>query len=120
MANSGLAGPFPLDSDAISKYVSKESPGAYALGDMKHDGLFHIERVGRSDVDVADRLADHIGLYPQFKFGYFASPKAALRRNATCITISARQITTSIRIARTAPIGSARAAGFLVSFASVS
>ncbi len=80
MANSGLAGPFPLDSDAISKYVTKESPGAYALGDMKHDGLFHIERVGRSDVDVADRLADHIGLYPQFKFGYFASPKAAFEK----------------------------------------
>ena len=32
MANSGLRGPYALDSKSISNNVTVKSPGAYALG----------------------------------------------------------------------------------------
>jgi hypothetical protein len=77
MANSGLRGPYALDSKSISNNVTVKSPGAYALGKTNASGGLDISRIGRSDVDVGQRLGNYVGEYHDFKFGYYDSPKAA-------------------------------------------
>lgn len=79
MANTGLDGPFALTDDSIDRVVTRTSPGTYVLG-LTENGTFYVNYVGRSDSDVNDRLHDHVGRQPQFKFGYFQSPKAAFER----------------------------------------
>jgi hypothetical protein len=80
MASSGLSGPFGLTSIGISNNVKIKSPGAYALG-KTINGTFHIHYVGRSDDDVAGRIQQHIPKwYPEFKFGYFSTAKAAFEK----------------------------------------
>jgi hypothetical protein len=80
LANSGLSGPYNLTSAGISANVTLASAGAYALGDTKN-GVFQIYYIGRSDDDVAGRLQEHVSKwYPQFKFGYFSTAKAAFEK----------------------------------------
>ena len=79
MTYSGLRGPFPLTENGINQNVTRQSPGAYALGRSKED-TFHINYVGRSDSDVASRLRDHVGKQSQFKYEYYASEKAAFEK----------------------------------------
>jgi hypothetical protein len=80
MANSGLRGPFPLTHTGIDAQVTKVSPGAYALGKTEDD-KFKISYVGRADDDVAKRLGDHVPKwYPQFKYEYYPSAKAAYEK----------------------------------------
>ena len=79
MASSGLRGPYPLTKDGIDGEVTSISPGAYALGHSDNN-TFYIDYVGRSDTDVNDRLHDHIGDNPQFKYEYYASSKAAFEK----------------------------------------
>lgn len=79
MPSSGLRGSFPLTQTGIAENITKKSPGAYALGYTKGDS-FYIDYIGRSDVDVANRLKDHIGKYSRFKFEYYSSAKAAFEK----------------------------------------
>lgn len=80
MPNSGLRGPFPLTSAGIDNAVTKTSPGAYALGKTEDD-VFRIRYVGRADDDVKGRLQKHVPEpYPQFKYEYYPSPKAAFEK----------------------------------------
>lgn len=80
MPSSGLQGPFPLTANGINAVVTLTSPGAYALGEVRSDGLFYIARIGRSDVDLNDRLHDYEGQYSRFKCEYHATPKAAFEK----------------------------------------
>lgn len=77
MASLGMSGPFPLTPDEIDRQVTRTSPGNYALGYSDTDGRFHVQYVGRDDVDVGERLHDHVGKSNEFKFDYASSPKAA-------------------------------------------
>ncbi len=79
MASSGLKGPYALTDDMIDDEVTRTSAGAYALGKLSGD-TFYIEYVGRSDTDVNNRLHDHVGNYPKFKYDYFGSAKAAFEK----------------------------------------
>lgn len=65
--------------ETIKQVVTKTSPGNYALGHVdEEDGQLIVEYVGRADIDVANRIAQHLGEpYKHFKFSYAASPKAA-------------------------------------------
>ena len=80
MASSGLIGPFRLDPRTISVEITRTSAGTYALGEVRSDGGFYIYYVGRSDTDVGNRLLDHAGKYPAFKYGYSSSPQAAFEK----------------------------------------
>ena len=81
MANSGLYGPFALTADGVSNNVKGIGPGAYALGSTGDDGIFYISYVGRSDDDLAERLQQHvIEYYPQFKYGFLDTAKAAFEK----------------------------------------
>lgn len=79
MPSTGLNGPYRLDVVTIDRVVTRKSPGAYALG-HSDAGTFYVRYVGRSDVDVAGRLKQHVGKYAQFKFDYYPSPKAAFEK----------------------------------------
>ena len=79
MTSSGLRGSYPLTHEGIAENVPGSSPGAYALGHVR-DSKYYIQYVGRSDNDVADRLGDHIGRYPRFKFECYGSAKAAFEK----------------------------------------
>ena len=79
MASSGLHGPYSLTTNTIDTVVKSTSPGAYALGKSR-DNTFYISYVGRSDVNVNNRLRDHVGDYDQFKYAYFSSEKAAFEK----------------------------------------
>lgn len=81
MSNSGLRGPFPLTSTGIDKEVAKKSAGAYALGQTNDKDVFVVSYVGRSDDDVNARLKQHVTeWYPQFKYEYYSSAKAAFEK----------------------------------------
>ena len=81
MPSSGLSGPYPLTERTIDRIVTEISPGVYALGrSIPEKNTFRIKYVGRSDLDVNDRLHDHEETYPEFKFKYYSTPKAAFEK----------------------------------------
>jgi len=77
MAVPKLVGAFPLTQESINKNVASVSAGVYALGKANSDRKFPVQRTGRSDDDVAGRLADHIGDYPEFMYAYCNNATAA-------------------------------------------
>lgn len=79
MPSTGLSvGPYGLSTQNINSALTRTSPGAYALGHLNAAGEFVVKYVGRDDVDVARRLADHARTpkYSCFKANYVSSPKA--------------------------------------------
>jgi len=76
MASPTLSGPYALSKDGINNAVKSTSAGVYALG-YTSGNTFYVQRVGRSDDDVNDRLHDYEGQYVQFKFAYCSSSFAA-------------------------------------------
>lgn len=64
---SGLLGAYPLTRESIQSVVPPRCIGAYALG-RAVDGGFLIDRVGRSDTDVQDRMFDYVGKYHAFMY----------------------------------------------------
>lgn len=80
MPTTNLTGPFALTFEEIARTVTKSLPGAYALGWVDANGVFHVNRVGRSDTDLPGRLRDYVGDYAYFKADYFPSAKAAFEK----------------------------------------
>lgn len=78
--NSGLSGPFPLTFEGIEKALPRIGAGVFALGSRDFGGRFVIQSIGRSDVDVKQRLRECIGAGTHFKFDYFPSDKAAFEK----------------------------------------
>jgi len=80
MPETGLRGPYALDNKIIDQVITRTSAGAYALGKVS-DETFCVSYVGRSDDDINDRLKKWVGgKYSEFKFEYYASPKAAFEK----------------------------------------
>lgn len=80
MPATNLTGPFALTFEEIARTVTKALPGAYALGMVDAQGVFRVERVGRSDTNLPGRLGDYVGDYTHFKADYFPSAKAAFEK----------------------------------------
>ena len=80
--NFGLAGAYPLVRESIQATVAAKRSGAYALGYL-YNGVFQVERIGRSDVDLARRLTDYIGQYDSFMFVYETSPHTAFLKECS-------------------------------------
>jgi len=81
MPSLGMQGTYNLTSTEIDSYVTRTSPGNYALGYVK-DKTFFVKYVGRSDSDVNSRLKSHASQtkYKSYKFSYATSPKAAFEK----------------------------------------
>lgn len=81
MTSLNMEGPHPLNDAEINKQVTGKFPGNYGLGHTNERGTFIVQRVGRSDVDVNDRLHDWVGKkYKKFKYSYASSRKAAFEK----------------------------------------
>ncbi len=76
MASPTLSDLHSLTGDNIDAFVTRTSPGVYAL-DGTTASSFIYSYVGRSDVDVNGRLHQWIGKYKYFKFAYSSSAKNA-------------------------------------------
>jgi hypothetical protein len=72
-------GPFTLSRSSVDRVVSSAWPGVYLLGaSSQSKGVFDVRFVGRSDTNLADRLLDWVGSYPDFIFRHEESPIGAL------------------------------------------
>ena len=82
MANTGLKGPYVHSAKRIDEVVTRKSAGVYVLEREGSSEGFVVDYVGRSDVDVNERLQKWVGVngYKKFKFDYFDSPKAAFEK----------------------------------------
>lgn len=80
MPSVGLSGPYALTADNAATYAKK--PGAYALGSVNANGGLSVSYVGRADVDLSARLAQHAatGKYSAFKADNLSSVLAAFQK----------------------------------------
>jgi hypothetical protein len=74
--------PYIYTKENVEQLITKISSGAYALGKIKDNGTFIINYVGRSDDNLAVRLATHekIDDYTHLKYGYCSSIKEAFEK----------------------------------------
>lgn len=79
-AQTGLTGPLPLTYDAVQRAVRERSPGVFAIGHVDADDCFYVERIGRSDYDLRDRLRNFIGTASHFKYIEMASAEQAFAK----------------------------------------
>lgn len=81
MASLDMQGVYDLTNAIIDERVTQTSEGNYALGSINQKTQkFIVKYVGRSDSDLNVRLKQHVGKYPNFKFSYADSPKAAFEK----------------------------------------
>ena len=81
MVSLGMKGPYDLTTKSVNEVVTRKSAGNYALGYKNDKGVFIVQYVGRADIDVANRIKQHIGEgYSKFKYDYATSPKAAFEK----------------------------------------
>ena len=77
---TGLFGPYLLSEYEIQHNVIGGEIGVYALGYSGKDGVFYIDRVGRSDKSLSDVLIKYEGMYKEFKFKFYATQKACYEK----------------------------------------
>ena len=104
MPESGLKGPFKLDSEEIDRLIKPNTIGVYMLG-YKEGNTFYVLYVGRSDTDLNDRLKKHIGRQPRFKYDVMPSAEAAYFKECELFHMfggtRANSRTSDIRLVRT-------------------
>ena len=66
-----MYGPFVFNDKTIDSTITAKSPGVYLLG-YTANGIFYVQRTGRSDVNLNARLksAEYSGQYREFKTRY--------------------------------------------------
>jgi len=77
---TGLFGPYFLSDYEIHRNLIGGEIGVYALGYTGKDGVFYIDRVGRSDKNLADVLIKQEGMYKEFKFKFYETQKASYEK----------------------------------------
>ncbi|MBT8399446.1 MAG: hypothetical protein KJO98_03130 [Rhodothermia bacterium] len=83
MASLEMHVSYPLDAAVVSRLVSANSPGNYALGRLTEDqSTFLISFVGRADNDLRKPLLFWAGegSFTHFKFSYASSVRAAFEK----------------------------------------
>ncbi len=77
MPSTRLHGPYLLTSEGIDTHVDQVGIGAYALGYVGTDGTFHVQRIGRSDDNLNNRLHQYLPLkkYRTYKYGFLGTSK---------------------------------------------
>jgi len=78
--SSGLFGPYLLTDYDVHHNLIIGERGVFALGFTGKDGVFYIDRVGKSEKSLIDTLLKYEGMYKEFKFKFFASEKACYEK----------------------------------------
>ena len=79
MGKLEMSGTNTLTAESIDKVITKKSAGNYAFGYVE-DKTFYVKYVGRSDVNLNDRIKHGIDNYKSFKFSYANSPEDAFEK----------------------------------------
>lgn len=79
---SHLEGPYDLSFDCLEYTIPRQSVGVYAIGHVDAAGVFRVQRVGRDEVDVKERLRCLIGSGNKFK--YALAPNAYTAFDMEC------------------------------------
>ena len=79
MVTLSMKGPLELTNEKIDEVITARSPGNYALGYIEGHS-FIVEHIGRSDTDLNGRLKEWVLHYPNFKWSYARSEKAAYEK----------------------------------------
>ena len=77
---TGLFGPYLLSEYEVRRNLIGGEIGVYALGYSGKDGVFYIDRVGRSDKILADVLIKYEGMYKEFKFKFYETLRASYEK----------------------------------------
>ena len=81
MVTLGMNGPYALEDREVNRQVNRISPGNYGLGDIRDDGSFVVQYIGRSDYDVNNRLQSWVNSgYKYFKYSYASNAKSAYEK----------------------------------------
>ena len=80
IVSTGLFGPYLLSEYEIHHNIVGGEIGVYALGFTGKDGVFYIDRVGRSEKTLTATLKKYEGMYKEFKFRFYATEKAAYEK----------------------------------------
>lgn len=77
-----MNGPHEFSLEKINSVITKKSPGNYALGYVDSDSIFRVQYVGRADIDLNDRIKDHLAKnkYKKFKYSFASSAKVAYEK----------------------------------------
>ena len=79
MVTLSMKGPLELTNEKIDEVITARSPGNYTLGYIEGHS-FIVEHIGRSDTDLNGRLKEWVLHYPNFKWSYARSEKAAYEK----------------------------------------
>lgn len=63
-----LDGPYDLSFDSLERALPKRRIGVFAIGHIDPAGIFRVQRVGRDQSDVQERLRGFIGSGNKFKY----------------------------------------------------
>lgn len=108
MPTLNMQGPYEFSGAEIDKQITKTQAGNYAIGKIDPKGVFHVHYVGRSDMDVNNRLK--IISQKDIRRGIHTSNSAThllqkmpLRRSVRIITILAHPYAWITRCIQTFP-----------------
>ena len=73
---NNFLGPYSLDFETIDINVLSNSIGNYLICSLGKDGKYYVLYVGRSDVDLNDRLKDHVNEEQNYKYFFFKYAKS--------------------------------------------
>lgn len=80
MVSLNMHGPFELTQNVIDKVIPNNVIGNYAYGHLDEKGTFVVQYVGRSDINLKERIGHGIGIYEYFKFSIANSPLDAYHK----------------------------------------
>jgi hypothetical protein len=75
--NTLLDGPYDLTFDSLQNELPKSRAGVFALGHVDARGTFRVQRVGRDERDLQERLCGMIGSGTMFKYAIVSTAKEA-------------------------------------------
>lgn len=70
---SNLNGPYDLSFDCLEQNLPTKGVGVYAIGHVDALGTFRVQRVGRDEENVKQRLRSLIGSGNKFKYALLAT-----------------------------------------------
>lgn len=85
MASLNMRGPFPLTDEEVNNRVEEGRMGNYAYGYIDESGQFVVMYVGRSDLDLHERIGhgiEEFAKHPEYRYECFKFSYATTAQEA--------------------------------------